>query len=164
MLALANTRCPCGYFGDSLRACTCSPAAVTRYQRRLSGPLLDRIDIHVEVPRVDYEKLTTRHLGEPSMEVRRRVQAARLRQRERLSGTRASCNGEMGPGEVHRCCGTDAAAQGLLKAAMRQLQLSARAYHRVLKLARTIADLAGAETIGAAHVAEALQYRPREPM
>ncbi len=135
---------------------------MTRYQRRLSGPLLDRIDLHVEVPRVDYEKLTTRHLGEPSAEVRRRVQAARLRQRERLRGTRATCNAEMGPAEVHRFCGTDAAAQSLLKAAMRQLQLSARSFHRVLKLARTIADLVGEEQIGAAHVAEALQYRPRE--
>lgn len=164
ILVGAMNPCPCGFFGDSLRACTCSPAAVTRYQRRLSGPLLDRIDLHVEVPRVDYEKLTAQHLGEPSAEVRRRVQEARQCQRERLSGTRATCNAEMGPAEVHRFCSTDAAAQGLLKAAMRQMQLSARSFHRVLKLARTIADLAGAEIIGAAHVAEALQYRPREHM
>jgi magnesium chelatase family protein len=162
ILVGAMNPCACGYHGDALRACTCSAAAVTRYQRKLSGPLVDRLDIQVEVPRVDYDKLTARHLGEPSTVVRQRVAAARARQQARFGRGRLRCNAEMGPGEVHRWCGADATAHGLLHAAMRQLCLSARSFHRVLKLARTIADLAAAEQIGAAHVAEALQYRPRE--
>ena len=153
--------CPCGYYGDSLRACTCTETLVTRYQKRLSGPLLDRIDIHLEVPRVEYEKLTTDRAGEPSSAVRSRVEAARERQRARFVGTGLTCNADMGPGHVRRICALDGAAAAVMRAAMTQLSLSARAYHRVLKLARTIADLAGAEDIGAAHLAEALQYQPR---
>jgi predicted ATPase with chaperone activity len=119
--------CPCGYHGDPTRACTCPPSAIARYQKRISGPLLDRVDIHVEVPRVEYEKLTGK--------------------------------GETESFAVTRSCVL--AAQPLLRAAAQRLQLSARAFHRVLKLARTIADLAGAEVIAAPHIAEALQYRPR---
>jgi magnesium chelatase family protein len=142
--------CPCGYFQDSTRECTCSPGLIARFQKRISGPLLDRIDIHVEAPRVDYEKLTDRNEAERSADVRARVRAARLIQaRCFASAPRMTCNAEMGPAEV------------LLRAAMQRLQLSARAFHRVLKLARTIADLAGAETIAAPQLAEALQYRPR---
>jgi magnesium chelatase family protein len=164
MLVAAMNPCPCGYAGDPQRECTCSPTAVARYQRRLSGPLLDRIDIHVEVPRVQYEKLTGAAPVEPSSAVRTRVQAARERQRVRFAGTPLVCNADMGASEVHEYCRTDESAQGLLKAAMHQLHLSARAFHRTLKLARTVADLAGAAQIEAVHAAEALQYRARKQM
>jgi magnesium chelatase family protein len=122
------------------------------------------IDIHVEVPRVDYEKLSSDRLGEPSKAVRKRVEAARERQRLRFEGTPLSCNADMGPAEIRQFCQVDEAAKSLLKAAMQQMHLSARAYHRVLKLGRTIADLAGSEQIRTAHIAEAIQYRPRRQM
>jgi magnesium chelatase family protein len=154
--------CPCGYYGDPIKPCTCSSATVTKYQHRISGPLLDRIDIHITVPRVDYEKLSDRRSGESSKAVRERVEAARERQRARFKGLEGiSANADMRPAEVHKFCDLDATCTNLMKTAMAQLQLSARAYHRVLKLARTIADLAGSERIGASHLAEALQYRPR---
>lgn len=162
MLVAAQNPCPCGWHGDPERECTCSPALVTRYQKRISGPLLDRTDIHVEVPRVNYEKLSTNRLSEPSAAVRNRVSAARERQRARgATHGGARCNAELGPAEMRRDCQLDGAGHSLMKAAVRQLNLSARGYHRVLKLARTIADLAGVEQIGPAHLAEAIQYRPR---
>jgi len=162
MMVAAMNPCPCGFAGDPTRECTCSPSSVARYQKRISGPLLDRIDIHVEVPRVEYEKLTDRRLGETSADVRARVLGARDRQTQRFAGSpRTTTNAEMGPAEVRRYCDLEATAQPLMRAAAQRLQLSARAFHRVLKVARTIADLAGAETIGAPHLAEALQYRPR---
>jgi magnesium chelatase family protein len=153
--------CPCGYYGDPVKECTCSLAMVTRYQKRISGPLLDRIDIHVEVPRVEYEKLSDDRLGEPSAAIRGRVAVARERQLRRFEGTKLTCNADMGPAEVRDFCQVDPAGKSLLKAAMQQLQMSARAYHRILKLARTIADLAGSERIETVHLAEAIQYRPR---
>ena len=134
---------------------------VSRYQKRISGPLLDRIDIHVDVPRVEYEKLSDDRLGEPSEAIRERVEAARERQRQRFEGTGLLANADMGPAEVRTYCQVDEAGSNLLRAAMQQLHMSARAYHRILKLARTIADLAGSESIETAHLAEALQYRPR---
>ena len=161
MLVAAMNPCPCGYYGDAQRACTCTPSMVTRYQKRVSGPLLDRIDMFVEVPRVEYEKLMESPTVEGSETVRQQVEGAREVQRQRFEGQGLACNAEMGPEQVWHFCELGEGGRGLLQVAMRQLGLSARAFHRVLKLARTIADLAGAEDIGVVHLAEALQYRPR---
>ena len=161
--------CPCGFYGDTQKPCTCAHALVTKYQKRISGPLLDRIDIHIEVPRVDYEKLSGDRVGESSECIRARIQAARDIQTKRYSSIRASstevssivCNADMRVGEIRQYCKLPEEGQSLMRSAMTQLNLSARAYHRILKLARTIADLAGCEEIGSVHLAEALQYRPK---
>lgn len=161
MLVGAMNPCPCGYYGDLFHQCTCPPSLVARYQRRISGPFLDRVDIFVEVPHVDYEKLADTTLGESSAHVQSRVIAARNRQAARFSGTRLACNADMTPAEIRKYCQAEESAQSLLKAAMKQLALSARAFHRILKLARTIADLEGTDSIKTHHIAEAIQYRPR---
>ncbi len=161
MLAGAMNPCPCGYYGDPHRQCTCPPGLVSRYQRRISGPFIDRVDIFVEVPHIDYEKLADDRLGEKSDKAQARVKAARSIQRERFDGTKLTCNTEMMPTEVREFCRVEESAQSLLKAAMKQLYLSARAFHRILKLARTIADLENTDIIKAHHLAEAIQYRPR---
>ncbi len=156
--------CPCGYFGDPLKPCTCSHSTVTKYQRRISGPLLDRIDIHIEVPRVDYEKLTSDRMGESSETIRIRIQSARDRQTARYANSESKhvvSNADMRVKEIREHCKLDDQSQSLMRSAMAQLQLSARAYHRVLKLARTIADLGGHDEIQPTHLAEALQYRPK---
>jgi len=155
--------CPCGWFGDSQKPCTCAPALVTKYQKRISGPLLDRIDIHIEVPRVDYEKLSGNKTSET---IRQRVQAARNIQQARFKALDSQSsniisNADMRIGEIRQFCQLQDEGQSLMRAAMSQLQLSARAYHRILKLSRTIADLAGSNEIQSSHLGEALQYRPK---
>jgi magnesium chelatase family protein len=163
MLVAAMNPCPCGNYGDPIKACSCSESTVARYQRRISGPLLDRIDLFVEVPRIDYEKLASLAPAEPSSAVRDRVNRARELQRGRLQGRPAAANAEMSPADVRDYCQTnlDEGATSFLKLATNQLSLSARAFHRILKVARTIADLAGDDTLTTAHVAEAVQYRQR---
>jgi len=164
MFVAAMNKCPCGWYGDDRHECTCSPASVKRYQQRISGPLLDRIDIHVEVKRVPFQELSGLESGESSASIRQRVEGARQIQERRFAKLKKAnllVNGDMGPAEVQRFCQTDETSTNLLRAAMQQMNLSARAYHRVLKLARTIADLANSEPIQMQHVAEALQYRPR---
>jgi magnesium chelatase family protein len=148
--------------GDSQKPCTCEPAAVTKYQKRISGPLLDRIDIHIEVPRVDYEKLSGNKLGESSESIRKRVQTARDIQNHRFTHSiDIVSNADMRIGEVRQFCQLQPEGQSLMRAATSQLNSSARAYHRILKLSRTIADLAGSEEIQSPHLEEALQYRPK---
>jgi magnesium chelatase family protein len=162
MLVAAMNPCPCGYYGDPFKECKCSVGEITRYQKKLSGPLLDRIDIFLDVPHVDYEKLTESRLAEASEEVRRRIKAAHITQLERFQNTELKCNADMTPREVKEFCNLESAAQGLLSAAMKQLHLTARTFHHVLKLSRTIADLEHTDTIKTHHVAEALQYRHKE--
>lgn len=160
MLAGAMNPCPCGHHGDPQRRCTCVPQAVQRYLGRVSGPLLDRIDLHVEVPAVRYRELASRRGGEPSAAVRERVRRAREVQAERF-GARPDihANAHMTPRDLRQFCRIGDAGDALLRTAINRLGLSARAYHRVLKIARTIADLDGAAEIGTAHVGEAVQYR-----
>jgi len=161
MLVAAMNPCPCGYYGDPFRQCTCPPSLVSRYQRRISGPFIDRVDIFVEVPHIDYEKLADDRLGEPSAAVQNRVNTARTLQHQRCRESGITSNAEMTPAEIREFCPVEESAQSLLKAAMKQLYLSARAFHRILKIARTIADLENSGIIKANHVAEAIQYRPR---
>ena len=159
MLVGAMNPCPCGYFGDPHQECMCTPGQVSRYGKRISGPLLDRIDIFVEVPRVEYDKLVAPSASESSAGVRDRTERARDAQRARFGDIGLLTNSEMGPNEVYQFCDLDEQASSLVRSAMQRMHLSARVYHRILKLARTIADLSGDETVGVAHVAEALQYR-----
>jgi magnesium chelatase family protein len=154
-LVAAMNPCPCGYAGHPTRACSCSPDQVARYRGRLSGPLLDRIDLTVEVPALAHEDLVTASMGESSATVRARVEQARSRQQHR----QACPNARLDAGRVEALCAPDAAGAALLKQAMNRLNLSARAYHRALRVARTLADLAGAERPTVVHVAEAIQYR-----
>lgn len=161
MLVAAKNPCPCGHSEDKDNKCICSPLQIIKYQRKISGPMLDRIDIHVNVPRINFEKLSSDEQGEGSETVRERVSRAREVQLSRLKGKKTLTNSEMTSQSVKEFCAPDASSLALLKAAVNQFQLSARAYHRVLKVSRTIADLAGYENISSTHVAEALQYRPR---
>ena len=160
MLAAAMNPCPCGYYSDPTRSCTCGAFMVERYLSKISGPLLDRIDLHIEVPAVPHRELSSDRAGEPSCEIRDRVNAARARQLERfVSREGVFANAHMTPRDLERCCRVSDAAEALLKIAIARLNLSARAYHRVLKIARTIADLADERVILPAHVSEAVQYR-----
>ena len=163
LLVAAQQPCPCGWHGEAERVCTCTPALIARYQRRVPHTLLRHLAIHVIVPHLRAEQLTSGRLGEPSAAVRARVLAARQRQAaRRANGAGPTLNADLGPAAIRTHCLLDGAGQSLIQAAVRQLALSAQAYHQVLRLARTIADLAGAERIGAAHLAEAVQYRRRE--
>lgn len=160
MIASQNP-CPCGYATDPEKQCLCSPIAISKYQKKISGPLLDRIDLHIEVPRVKFEKLSSEALAESSADIRVRVEAARERQRTRFAGSPVQANSEMRNKEIKEYCILDDTSLELMRNAVTQLHLSARSYHRILKLARTIADLAGSDTIETLHVAEALQYRAK---
>jgi len=162
MLAAAMNPCPCGYYGDPFKECKCSPGEISRYHKRISGPLLDRIDIFIDVPHIDYEKLIEDKPVESSEEVGERVKMAHEVQVKRFQGTKLRCNANMTPKEVKEFCTVESAAQSLLRAAMKQLHLTARAFHRILKLSRTIADLENSDIIKAYHIAEALQYRHKE--
>ena len=152
--------CPCGYLDHFAGRCRCTPDQVARYRGRISGPLIDRIDIHLEVPAVPQEDLLKHTSGEASGAVRARVAAAHRVQIDR----QGKANAELATREIDKWCAPDTAAEGLLRQAIARLKLSARAYHRVLKLARSIADLARSEAIAAAHVAEAIQYRKLDRM
>jgi magnesium chelatase family protein len=159
-LAAAMNPCPCGYHGDTYHTCMCGPLDVQRYLGRVSGPLLDRIDLHLEVPAVKYRELTEREAGEPSAAIRGRVDRARAVQRERFAGRPGVfANAHMAPRDIRAHCRVADAADALLRTAITRLGLSARAYHRILKIARTIADLDGALDLEARHVSEAVQYR-----
>ena len=163
LLVLAHNPCPCGNYGDASKPCTCTPNMITRYQSKLSGPLLDRIDMHVEVPRVDYDKLMGGNAEEGSEAVRARVERARERQRERFKGMNGLyANSDMRVGDIERFCVLSGEAKQLLELSVKRMQLSARSYHRMLKLVRTIADLADTDTVEVQHVAEAIQYRPAQ--
>ncbi len=159
MLVAAMNPCPCGFLGDPKRECICPMPQIQKYRTRVSGPLLDRIDIQVEVPAVKYDELRSDEKGESSAAVRERVKKSRTRQGKRFEESEIFCNAQMTTREIHKHCETDAAADQLLEAAMTKLALSARAYTRILKVARTIADLENAEVIGSPHIAEAIQYR-----
>ncbi len=158
-LAAAANPCPCGHLGDPRRECRCTPPEVRRYRARLSGPLLDRIDLQLEVPAVPYRDLARGGTGESSQAVAERVVAARGRQARRLAGSGRHANAELSPVEVRRWCAPDGEGERLLELAMAKLALSARAVHRILRVARTIADLEGADRLAARHVAEAIAYR-----
>jgi len=178
ILIAAQNPCPCGYLTDPEKQCICTPTQIIRYQKRLSGPILDRIDLHIEVPRVKYDELSKESVAESSESIRNRINNARKIQAKRftqtdlsrsLSGERSrgvdsitSINAEMRPQEIKKYCQIDDSSQDLLKSAVNQFHLSARAYYRIIKLARTIADLEGVENIKPEHIAEALQYRPKE--
>lgn len=158
-LIAAMNPCPCGFYNHPVRHCTCSEDSVRRYLSRVSGPLLDRIDIHVEVPPVDYEDLTTKSEEEKSEDIRKRVNAARAIQTKRYEGTSINCNANLDASMFEKVCVTDDRANALLKAAFDRLGLTARAYDRILKVARTIADLEGSEIIRGSHITEAIQFR-----
>lgn len=164
LLIAASNPCPCGYFGDPKRACTCLPGTITRYQKRISGPILDRIDIHIDVPSVETQKLISKSenlKGESSKLIQKRVQEARNRQIARFKGTSIKSNAEMTTRDVKKWCPLPDECRTILTSAVATMGLTARSYFKVIKIARTIADLAGQKSISVNHIAEALQYRPK---
>lgn len=163
LLVAAQNPCPCGYLSDPEKRCVCAPSQIIRYQNKVSGPLLDRIDIHIEVPRVKYEKLASDKVAEESSKIKGRVNSARQKQNERFKGKgKLKSNAEMGSKDIKEYCVLDDSAEKLIGTAVESMKLSARSYHRILKIARTIADLENSENILPNHIAEALQYRPKE--
>ena len=159
MLVAAANPCPCGYFGDSQHSCQCNPSQINRYLSKLSGPLLDRIDIHVEVPSVSFDDLHAPANGESSETIRNRVNQARDRQRQRFRHHSFYCNAHMQSRHLKEYCKMDDLTRDMLRSGLEKLGLSARAYDRVIKVARTIADLSDKEDIAPEHVCEAVQYR-----
>ena len=159
MLICAMNPCRCGWYGHPDRRCTCSEAQVQHYMRRISGPLLDRIDMHITVPSVDYEAMRRREAAESSAQVRKRVNAAREIQKKRYAGTEVTCNAYMTPAMIGTYCALDDKGEKLMKGAFDRLGLTGRSHDRILRMARTIADLEGSEQIEAIHLAEAIQYR-----
>lgn len=159
MLVAAMNPCPCGNFGHPKKNCSCSSKSVSKYLNRVSGPLLDRIDIHIEVPPVEFEELTDTRRAEPSYEIRQRVNEARKIQQKRFAGCSFSCNASITPDLLPEVCKMTDRAKNILQTAFNRLGLSARAYDRILKVARTAADLEGTEVIGQNHIMEAVQYR-----
>src|SRR5882762_2231458 len=157
---MAMHPCPCGYFGDLKRECRCSPVQVQRYRQRISGPLLDRIDLHIEVPAVEYRDVSSERVEENSTAIRQRIAHARQKQHERFArDAKTNCNARMATRHLKTHCKLSADSQELIRIAMTELNLSARAYDRILKVSRTIADLADKSDIAPAHVSEAIQYR-----
>lgn len=161
MLVASQNPCPCGYASESDRVCSCSQLQIARYRKKISGPILDRIDLHVEVPRVQIEKLSSNDNAEPSESIRKRVEAARERQRKRFNGTSCVTNADMRQKELKKFCEMPEEALSLLKTAAVRMRFSARSFHKIIKIARTIADLAGKDDIGSEHIAEAIQYRAK---
>lgn len=163
MLVAAQNPCPCGFLGDKTHACHCTASQILRYQKRVSGPMLDRIDIHLEVPAVKVEKLTAGDnvKRETSAQIRKRVQKARDIQLKRFKNTKISSNAEMTNRDIKKFCELSDECLSLLRMAVTRMNLSARSYHRIIKLSRTIADLEEVKNIKPAHIAEALQYRPK---
>ncbi|HKN19440.1 MAG TPA: ATP-binding protein, partial [Dissulfurispiraceae bacterium] len=159
VLVAAMNPCPCGYLGDTRHQCTCTPGMTNRYRSKISGPLMDRIDIHVNVPSVPYKELSGDYSGERSEILRHRVSEARERQLKRFKDDKLFANGQMKTRHIKKYCMLSGEAHSLLDTAMQRLALSARAYSRILKVARTVADLDGAASIGSSHISEAIQYR-----
>jgi magnesium chelatase family protein len=159
VLAAAMNPCPCGFFNDPSRDCTCTPPQIQRYVSKISGPLLDRIDIHIDMPAVKYRELREDASGETSDQIRARVIAARERQLERYQGEKIYCNAQLSPRQMRKYCNISVECERLLESAMTRLGLSARAHDRILKVSRTIADLEGSESIGTVHISEAIHYR-----
>lgn len=159
MVVCAMNPCPCGYYGHPTRKCTCSETAAKRYFNRVSGPLVDRLDIHIDVPPVDYKSLAGKEKAEPSSEIKKRVNKARKIQQERFRGTKISCNAKMDSAATRKFCNLTPAAEIIMKTAFERLGLSARAYDKVLRIARTIADMDNSDDIDTKHITEAIQYR-----
>lgn len=161
-MVAAQNPCPCGYYSDPKKSCICTPSQIMKYQKKISGPMLDRIDLHVEVGRIEYDKLSSDASGESSDAIQARVQKARDLQTQRFSQNKnIKTNSEMTVKEIKEFCPLDLPGQAFMKSAVVKMYLSARSYHRVLKLSRTVADLDGSVNIKISHLAEALQYRPK---